>query len=241
MTDRDPRFTDIRDFYDNEYYADNSGAEGVPWHTRRVAGRLGPLDGRVVLDVACGTGEWLAELASRGAGISGIDLSTRAIDRCVARWPGGDFKVGPAETLPWADNTFDLITCMGSLEHFVDKPAALAEMHRVARPGGQFLVLVPNAGFLTRRLHLYGGTHQTRAREDVYELDEWQRIFSDAGMVTTQRWRDLHPLSMGWITQAPAWSWPVRATQALALAIWPVAWQYQVYFHGHFDDVLAMG
>ena len=236
MADHDPRFEAIRDFYENEYYADNSGANGVPWHVRRVAGRLGQLKGQAVLDVACGTGEWLAELAGRGAKISGVDLSTRAIDRCLARWPGVDFHAGPAEALPQADNTFDMVTCMGSLEHFVDKPAALAQMRRVTKPGGRFLILVPNAGFLTRRLHLYGGTQQTRAREDVYELNEWQRLFSAAGMKVSHRWRDLHPLSVGWITHAPAWHWPIRAAQAAALAAWPLRWQYQVYFFGHFES-----
>lgn len=220
----------VRHYYDHEYYA-SAGEEGaLPWHTRSIAARLGNLSGKRVLDIACGTGQWLGELARRGAEPSGIDISALAVAQARRRMPASDIREGIAEQLPFADASFDLVTCMGSLEHFLDQPAALREMQRVARPGGRLLVLVPNAGFLTRRLGLYGGTGQVAIRETVRELEDWRRLLADAGFGIDAEWRDLHALSTSWIRMGSPWSWPIRAAQAIALALWPLRWQYQVYF-----------
>lgn len=223
-------FQPIREFYDREYYFDYHASE-LPWHTKRVASRLGDVQGHAVLDVACGAGEWLQYLQLRGARVAGIDLSQRAIEQCAKRISGGEFVCGVAEDLPFETGRFDLVTCMGSLEHFLDKPRALAEMRRVAKPDARFLILVPNADFLTRRLGFYRGTQQVKAREDVLDLDTWARLFDSAGLKVLSRWRDLHPLNWHWITRGSAWTWPVRAAQAIALAAWPVSWQYQVYHY----------
>jgi SAM-dependent methyltransferase len=231
MTNHDDKFGSIRDFYDNEYYADVTNHSKLSWHPRKIAVRMGDMGGKEMLDVACGTGEWLGHFHQRGALIAGIDLSQKAIDECRKRFPEGEFACGQAESLPFDDARFDLVTCMGSLEHFLDKPRALSEMKRVAKPDAQFLILVPNAGFLTRRLGLYGGTQQVRAREDVFDLATWAGLFESAGLQIVDRWRDLHPLSWSWLSQGNALLWPIRGAQAVALATWPVAWQYQVYHH----------
>lgn len=225
------KFESIRNFYDNEYYARVENHSQLPWHCRQVGRRLGNMEGAQVLDVACGTGSWLGFFHEQGAAVAGIDLSKKAIDECKRRFPAGEFHCGPAETLPFPSAHFDLVTCMGSLEHFLDKPGALAEMRRVGKPEATFLILVPNAGFLTRRLGLYGGTQQVKAKEDVLELDCWQQLFEASGLVVKDRWRDLHPLSWSWISHGNPLSWPVRAVQALALTLWPVKWQYQIYHY----------
>lgn len=231
MTEQD-RFKEVRDFYDEDYYAESGTAAKLStWHEQLIAGRLGDLKGKRVLDVACGLGQWLELLHRQGARVSGIDISQRAIDQCQRRFPEGDFRVGPAETLPFDDASFDLVTCMGSLEHFLDKPGALREMRRVAAPGARFLILVPNAGFLTRRLGLYTGTQQTRIREDVFTLAVWDELFRAAGLHVEQRWRDLHMLDWRWIGSGRPLAWPLRAAQAIALPLWPLSWQYQVHHY----------
>lgn len=220
----------IREFYDDEYYGASPSRTALPWHCRRAAALLGEIRQKDVLDVACGVGVWLSYFSEKGArSVSGIDLSPRAIEVCQKQLPGAHLYSGPAEVLPFGDASFDVVTCMGSLEHFVDKPAALREMLRVARPGARFLLLVPNAGFLTRKLGLYGGTHQIKVREDVQSLDEWRAMFEEAGLRIEARLRDLHPMSLQWIKVGRPATWPLRALQALALTVWPIAWQYQVY------------
>jgi SAM-dependent methyltransferase len=220
----------VRRFYDEQYYANAGAGETLPWQMRRIADRMGGMDGRKVLDIACGTGAWLAELAHRGANIAGIDISSRAVELCRRRLAYADIREGAAEQLPFEDCSFDLVTCLGSLEHFLDQPRALREMRRVAKPGATLLILVPNAGFLTRRLGLYGGTGQVAIRETVRSLEEWTTLLRDAGLDVHERWRDLHPLSAAWIFQGPYYARPLRLLQALALPLWPLRWQYQVYF-----------
>jgi len=198
-------------------------------NSRVIANRLGNLSSSKVLDVACGIGDWLSLLKSRGSEVHGIDISERAIEMCRQRFPGGDFRLGPAEELPFATGSFDLVTCLGSLEHFVQPERALREMLRVARPDAQFLLLVPNSGFLPRRLGLFGGTHQVKVREVVRSLDEWRALFETAGLSIEARWRDLHVLSLEWIGREGWRPWLLRCAQALALPLWPLTWQYQVY------------
>ncbi|MEQ8663206.1 MAG: class I SAM-dependent methyltransferase [Gammaproteobacteria bacterium] len=220
----------IRDFYDREYYREVPVQARASAHQRRLARRLGIGPDDAVLDVACGAGGWLAACAARGAAVAGIDLSARAIECCRRTLPAGEFHVGPAEALPFAAERFSVVTCLGSLEHFLDPDAALAAMRRVARRDARFVILVPNAGFLTRRLGLYGGTYQVQAREQVLPIAVWEALFARNGLAVTARWRDLHVLSWDWIMRRPRRAAPLRAVQALALACWPLGWQYQVYF-----------
>jgi ubiquinone/menaquinone biosynthesis C-methylase UbiE len=219
---------EIRSFYDTVYYRDASSRVSVSGHLRRLAKKYVHA-GDQVLDIACGTGNWLMAACARGAIPAGIDLSPKAIDICKHNMPDGEFVSGPAESLPFADNSYDVVTCLGSLEHFLDPVAAVREMARVAKENATFIILVPNSGFLTRRLGLYRGTYQTAAREEVRSLEEWQQIFSAGGLHTIERWKDLHVLSWSWILKAGRLKAPLRALQAVALASWPLTWQYQVY------------
>lgn len=220
----------VADYYDRIYYRQDSVHPlQVSRHLRVLAGRLGVQAGQQVLDIACGRGEWLAAVAERGAQVSGIDISKQAIKTCRRRFAEGRFEVGPAERLPFADQQFDLVSCLGSLEHFLDQPRALQEMVRVVRPAGRILLLVPNAGFLTYRLGLFGGTQQQAIRETIRPLAEWHGMFSTAGLEVSERWRDLHVLDAHWILRAPWYRVPLRLAQGAALALWPLEWQYQVY------------
>jgi SAM-dependent methyltransferase len=239
----EPDHEHVRRYYDNEYHGHQLTHETgkVPWHMRIIADRLGDLEAKAVLDIACGTGEWLAELQGRRARVAGVDISANAIAQCRQRLPAADLHEGVAEDLPFADARFDLVSCLGSLEHFLDQGKALAEMRRVARPDARFLILVPNAGFLTRRLGLYGGTQQTAIKEDVKSLADWESLFSRAGLRVEHRWRDLHTLSRRWIRHGPWPAWPLRLAQSLALPLWPLAWQYQVYFYCTADSARKPG
>ncbi|MGH8548742.1 MAG: class I SAM-dependent methyltransferase [Methylococcales bacterium] len=137
----------IKQFYDTEYYGPETVQGLLPWHTRVIAGRLGDLSDKQVLDVACGNGAWLAELASRGARVAGIDISTRAVEACRARLADANIHEGIAEALPFEAGYFDIVTCLGSLEHFINQLKALQEMRRVAKPDARFPDPGPELGF----------------------------------------------------------------------------------------------
>jgi 2-polyprenyl-3-methyl-5-hydroxy-6-metoxy-1,4-benzoquinol methylase len=227
--DDDRKYSKIRRFYNQEYYAGINDPQKLPRHYRSIARRLGAAARGNVLDVACGAGEWLALLRSFGARIHGIDISEKAIEICRKSLPDGEFHCGPAEQLPFESASFDLVTCLGSLEHFIEPENALREMMRVAKPDASFLLLVPNSRFLTRRLGLFGGTQQTRVREVVRSPQEWTALFESVGLVVQERWRDLHVLSADWVFRRGIWRAPLRFAQALALPFWPISWQYQIY------------
>ena len=220
---------EIRRYYDNVYHRDVSLERGSSSHFHRLAKRLGPWKGKQLLDVGCGGGQWLMATAQFGANPVGIDISQVAIDACRQVLPDAEFHCGPAEILPFKDKRFDVISCFGSLEHFLDPKSALREMVRVAKPTANVLLCVPNANFLTRRLGLYCGTQQAEIREEVLTLAAWEDLFKSAGLSVARRWRDLHVLSWSWIGQGKWYLRPIRAAQALALPLWPISWQYQVY------------
>ena len=221
-------FASIQDYYDNVYYGGAVSRE-IPAHYRRLARRFQPWPGKTVLDVACGVGLWLRAAADLGAIPAGIDISPVALDVCKASLPTAELLCAPAERLPFADGRFDFISCLGALEHFLESETALREMIRVAKPNAMFLLLVPNSGFLTRRLGLFAGTRQVEVREEVRSLEKWQRLFESVGLRIEKRWRDLHVVSWSWIMRGPKHLRPMRAAQALALPFWPLSWQYQVY------------
>jgi SAM-dependent methyltransferase len=94
-----------------------------------------------ILDAGCGSGRTLQELVDYGT-VSGIELSEDAAE--VARGRGlGEVVVGRLEELPFAAESFDLITCLDVIEHTPQDGPALAELLRVCRPGGFMLVTVP--------------------------------------------------------------------------------------------------
>ena len=230
MSNSDPDLEEMKSFYDGVYYADADKPLQGNAHLERLCSKIQVTAGEKVLDVACGLGEWLHVCHTVGAQVAGVDLAEKAIEYCDKHMPDGDFHAGPAEQLPFPDNTFDVVSCLGSLEHFVDPVIALKEMARVATPNARILILVPNADFLTRKLGLFGGTNQKDAKEVVRTLAEWAALFRAADLGVTTRWKDLHVLSWQWISLNGWLAVPARALQALLLPVWPLDWQYQVYF-----------
>jgi len=231
MTDPEQsnKYQKIAYFYDHVYHKNPEPVNSQKRHFYKLAKRLCVEPGQRLLDVACGKGAWLSVAQAMGCEVSGIDISENAIDACKSEMPEGQFHVGIAENLPFSDDQFDLVTCLGSLEHFLDQPKALQEMVRVVSPQGKVLLLVPNAGFLTYRLGLYRGTEQQEIQEAILSLDDWIRIFTESGLVVEDCWRDLHILSRSWILRRPFYLVPARLLQAIALLVWPMKWQYQVF------------
>jgi len=117
---------------------------------RFALSQTGLRPGQRALDVAAGTGDLGAGLA-RQVGKDGLAVLTdinremlargrdRLIDRGIAAQVA--FVIANAERLPFPDGGFDCVTIGFGLRNVTDKPAALASMRRVLRPGGRLLVL----------------------------------------------------------------------------------------------------
>ncbi|TWP46508.1 class I SAM-dependent methyltransferase [Lentzea tibetensis] len=91
--------------------------------------------GSAVLDIGCGSGEFCRLAAARGAAVSGLDAA-EAMVAIARRVVPGDFRVGAMESLPWEDETFDLVTGFNAFHMAADFGVALAEARRVTRVGG---------------------------------------------------------------------------------------------------------
>jgi ubiquinone/menaquinone biosynthesis C-methylase UbiE len=128
------------------WYAKNTAklAEDFKACGRRIAEHLAP--GARVLEVAPGPGYLAVELAKLGPyRITGLDISRSFVRMATdyAARPGVDveFRQGDAAALPFADDTFDFIVCRAAFKNFSNPVAALSEMHRVLRSGGEALVI----------------------------------------------------------------------------------------------------
>ena len=93
--------------------------------------------GARLLDVACGPGYAAAAAAALGASAIGIDFSSEMVAEARGRYPGIEFKEGDAEQLSFEDSSFDAVVLNFGMLHLARPEQALAEAHRVLRPGGR--------------------------------------------------------------------------------------------------------
>ena len=125
-------------------YAHNSFVGVQRALTRFVAAPTPP----VTVEVGCGTGHWLSEIASVAGIVVGVDRSWAMLER--ARTAAGHAALvrATAEQLPFSTGAFDRAFCINALHHFADQRAFLEECRRVLRSGGAFLTIAldPHTG-----------------------------------------------------------------------------------------------
>ncbi|HEX6888977.1 MAG TPA: demethylmenaquinone methyltransferase [Candidatus Nanopelagicales bacterium] len=107
---------------------------------REVVRAVAAKPGQRVLDLAAGTGTSSLPFQRAGAAVVSSDFSLGMLTEGRRRMPQLPFVAGDATALPFADDAFDAVTISFGLRNVVDVDAALAEMHRVTKPGGRLLV-----------------------------------------------------------------------------------------------------
>ena len=147
---------------------------------------LEPRRGATLLDVSCGSGFLLKAAHALGLAAYGVDLSDAAVRLAHQVAPESRVAVGAGEDLCFRNASFDYVTCLGSLEHFLDIARGLQEMLRVAKPGAQFCIMVPNRDFAGWKLLGHQGTAQQDINERLLSLAEWRRVFEQQGLRVRQ-------------------------------------------------------
>ena len=143
------------------------------WHfvaRRRILSRLfdeliGGSDRPRILDVGCGTGGTMGLLEQYGD-VTGIDISPKAMKYC--REQGRPrLCLADGAQLPFAENSFDLVTALDLLEHLEDESTGLVEMRRVLKEDGLLVAVVPAYMFLWSDFDRFAGHYRRYAREDL--------------------------------------------------------------------------
>ncbi|MGJ5814371.1 bifunctional 2-polyprenyl-6-hydroxyphenol methylase/3-demethylubiquinol 3-O-methyltransferase UbiG [Paludibaculum fermentans] len=111
------------------------------------------MPGKAVLDVGCGGGFLTESFARDGYDVAGIDSSANSIaaarEHAAASGLAIDYRVARGECLPYADGSFDIISCCDVLEHVHDPNQVIREISRTLRTGGIFLYDTVNRTFMS--------------------------------------------------------------------------------------------
>lgn len=147
-----------------------------------------------ILDVGCGTGALLQALRHRypQAALTGIDVSAQMLAIAAGKLGGGDrLCVASAQALPLTDEAFDVVICMSALHYFRHPARALAEMRRVARPGGYIVITDWCADFWTCWLLDRWLQHRNAAHHHTYTMAQCGRMLQAVGLppVLQQRYK----------------------------------------------------
>ncbi len=162
-----------------------------PLEVRTLLALMAVDQGHRMLDVGSGDGFWSARFASRAGMVVALDPSwelTGLARRYSAR-ANLDFHVGQAEHLPYADEVFDRVVAVSTLEHFQDPARSLREVARTLRPGGVLALSVDsltpeNSTDSFRRWHAKKHFVTTYFRQDeLLSLIHDSGLEPDAGAV----------------------------------------------------------
>lgn len=115
-------------------------------HLHRYALCRDYVEGRRVLDLACGTGYGTAILGTAAAQVTGVDISSSAIRAARKRYASDNtkFLIGDCFDLPFDSGSFDIVIANQMIERVEDHEGLLAEVRRVLSPNGLLLISTPN-------------------------------------------------------------------------------------------------
>ena len=132
-----------------------------------------------VIDVGCGTGRLLRAASVRWpqAKLFGVDPAEQMVSEANRLNPNAIFKLASAESLPFPDQTADIVLSSLSFHHWADQKKALQEIARVLRPGGLFC-LADHTMLLTKLLG-----------EKVKSRDQIRELIIGAGLAVRQQQR----------------------------------------------------
>lgn len=163
--------------------------------TRETLARIGTAP-TSVLDIACGTGTLLEEIARRRRGadapIAGVDLSPGMLAQARRKLtPRAIVVAGDAARLPFRAGAFEVAVSASALHHWRDPGAVLREARRVLQPGGRFVVTDWCGDRWVERIRAALHRRHDHAHLRVYRSSELAALLAETGFhdVHVERWR----------------------------------------------------
>lgn len=166
--------------------------ESSPWYDL-VLEFLSPVQGKRILEVACGRGGFSRLLASKGAIVVGVDFSNSALTIArekLLRHPESIGRVtymqGDAQDLPFDQGSFDIVISCETIEHVPNPRAAIREMHRVCKLGGVLYLTAPNylnlmGLYLIYALVRHPGLKSSQPLDERYVFTQLRQFVTGAG------------------------------------------------------------
>jgi 2-polyprenyl-3-methyl-5-hydroxy-6-metoxy-1,4-benzoquinol methylase len=136
-----------------------------------------------LLDVGCGSGEWLLFMRGMGWEVEGIDFDARAVD--VAVQNGLKARCGALEKGSFPAESFDAVVLNHVIEHLPDPVATLLECSRILRPGGKIVLFTPNSSSLGHKLfkEQWRGLEPPRHLH-IFSMQSMARVLKQTGFRT---------------------------------------------------------
>lgn len=154
---------------------------GYPFLTRYV--EMKGLRGKEVLDIACGTGVLTEQFVRMGADVTAIDIAPKAVELTKKRLElyhlHANVVEGDAQQLPFPDNAFDFVCAWGCLMHMPKTEEAIAEIHRVLRPGGKVLAMMYHSNSVHLRYCIQLGRGILRGQYLFYDDQSLVNRYTD--------------------------------------------------------------
>jgi 2-polyprenyl-3-methyl-5-hydroxy-6-metoxy-1,4-benzoquinol methylase len=140
-----------------------------------------PQAGAQLLDVGCGSGQFLDRMRSLGWTVRGLDPDPAAVEVATSR--GLDVRLGQLGPKTYGDSTFDAVCLSHSIEHLADPGAVLSECRRVLKPDGVLVVATPNLDSWGHRLFGASWIHVDPPRhQHLFRKASLLRLMRDRGL-----------------------------------------------------------
>jgi len=123
---------------------------------KRIIGELEKFEWNSLLDIGCQNGRQLVQLRSifPDKELTGLDISDDAIKVAKRILPSANFVASAAESMPFANDRFDVAYMTETLEHVIDVDVVLKEIRRIVKPGWMFIGSVPIGKYGDGGVHL---------------------------------------------------------------------------------------
>ncbi len=148
---------------------------------QRLLRLMHPHQDMSLLDIGCGDGQVLMLARQLNLQATGIETKPEAAAVSQKNAPEATIVLGSPQAIPFDQNCFDLVTCFGVMEFFLDPDQGLQEIYRVLKPGGRACIVLPNGdygAFRSERIIL-----ADQGLDAFYSFEKWKTKLRNAHLM----------------------------------------------------------